>query len=217
MKIFIDTAKIEEIREAANLGIIKGVTTNPTLIARSGRNQDEVIEEILSIVDGPISSEVKEGSFEEMYSEAKKIVSNSHNENITIKVPLTEAGVKTCKVLSSEGIKVNVTLIFSLSQAILAMEAGATFISPFIGRLEDYTKDPDAGYKLIKDIEEVKKKYGYKSEVIAASIRNVEHIEKAARAGAEIATVPFHVIKEMYVHELTNRGLEIFRNDSKGK
>lgn len=215
MKIFIDTAITSEIKEAASLGIIKGVTTNPSLLAKSGRSLNDVILEILSIVDGPISAEVEESDEESMYNQAHEIVSScNNNPNITIKLPMTEDGVKVCGRLSKEGIKTNVTLIFSVSQALLAMEAGATFISPFMGRMDDYYKDEEAGYELINNINMVKEIYGYKSEIIAASIRNPGHVEKAALAGADIATIPYKVIKEMYVHPLTTAGLEKFKKDS---
>lgn len=218
MKIFVDTAITSEIKEAADLGIISGVTTNPSLLAKSGRTLDEEIKEILTLVDGPISAEVTEGDYESMYKQAHDIVDLSfNNKNITIKLPMTEAGIKVCKKLTDEGIKTNVTLVFSVYQAILAMEAGATFISPFMGRMDDYYSDADsnAGYDLIKKIKEVKDNYGYKSEIIAASIRNVRHVEQAALAGADIATIPLKVIKQMYVHELTSKGLTIFANAAK--
>ncbi len=215
MKIFIDTAITSEIKEAASLGIIKGVTTNPSLLAKSGRTLNDVILEILSIVDGPISAEVEESDDEHMYAQAHQIVEAcNNNPNITIKLPMTPDGVKVCSRLSKEGIKTNVTLIFSVSQALLAMEAGATFISPFMGRMDDYYQDEEAGYELINNINMVKEIYGYKSEIIAASIRNPGHVEKAALAGADIATIPFKVIKEMYIHPLTTSGLEKFRKDS---
>lgn len=215
MKIFIDTAITSEIKEAASLGIIKGVTTNPSLLAKSGRTLNDVILEILSIVDGPISAEVEESDEAHMYAQAHQIVDACNkNPNITIKLPMTEDGVKVCARLSKEGIKTNVTLIFSVPQALLAMEAGATFISPFMGRMDDYYKDEEAGYELINNINMVKEIYGYKSEIIAASIRNPGHVEKAALAGADIATIPFKVIKEMYIHPLTTAGLEKFKKDS---
>lgn len=216
MKIFIDTAITSEIKEAAQLGVIKGVTTNPSLLAKSGRSLNDVITEILSLVDGPISAEVEESSAEDMYAQAHEIVNNCHNNpNITIKLPMTSDGVKVCSMLSKEGIKTNVTLIFSVSQAILAMEAGATFISPFMGRVDDYYHNDHDGFDLIKRIAKVKEIYGYKSEIIAASIRNTTHVEQAALAGADIATIPYKVIKEMYIHPLTTAGLEKFRLDSK--
>jgi len=216
MKIFIDTAITEEIKEAAQLGIISGVTTNPSLMAKSGRTLNDVITEILTLVNGPISAEVEESDAEHMYNQAHDIVKmTNNNPNITIKLPMTPDGVKVCSMLSKEGIMTNVTLIFSVPQAILAMEAGATFISPFMGRMDDFENDPTAGYELISKINEVKNIYGYKSEIIAASVRHVEHVEQAALAGADIATIPYKVIKEMYIHELTTRGLKIFQDAAK--
>lgn len=218
MKIFIDTAITDEIYESAKLGIIKGVTTNPSLLAKSGRTLNDVITEILTIIDGPISAEVNEGDEEDMYQQAHQIVDmTNHNSNITIKLPMTPAGVAVCHRLSLEGIKTNVTLIFSVAQAVLAMEAGATFISPFMGRVDDYYHDNTSGYELVKKIMEVKKIYGYKSEIIAASIRNVNHVEQASLAGADIATIPYRVIKEMYINELTTRGLQIFKDAAQKK
>lgn len=216
MKIFIDTAITSEIKEAADLGIISGVTTNPSLMAKSGRTLNDVISEILSIVDGPISAEVEESDAESMYKQAHEIVKmTKSNPNITIKLPMTKDGVKVCSMLSKENIKTNVTLVFTVSQAILAMEAGATFISPFMGRMDDYFEDSNSGFELIKKINEVKKNYGYKSQIIAASIRHSKHVEQAALAGADIATIPFKVIKEMYEHALTKKGLQIFADAAK--
>lgn len=218
MKIFIDTAITEEIYESAKLGIIKGVTTNPSLLAKSGRTLNDVITEILTIIDGPISAEVNEGDEEDMYQQAHRIVDmTNNNPNITIKLPMTPDGVAVCHRLSLEGIKTNVTLIFSVAQAVLAMEAGATFISPFMGRVDDYYHDHTSGFELVKKIMEVKKIYGYKSEIIAASIRNINHVEQASLAGADIATIPYKVIKEMYINELTTRGLQIFKDAAQKK
>ena len=214
MKLFIDTAITEEIREAASYGIISGVTTNPSLLAKSGRKLEDVIEEITTLVNGPISAEVTEADADTMYNQAKQIVKEINNENITIKLPMTIDGIKVCKKLSSEGIKTNVTLIFSLPQAILAMEAGATFISPFMGRMDDYYDDTEAGYRLIEEISQVKEKYSYSSKIIAASIRNVNHVKQAALANADIATIPYKVLLEMYHHPLTKSGLEKFKLDS---
>ena len=216
MKIFIDTAITSEIKESAELGIISGVTTNPSLLAKSGKNLNDVITEILSIVDGSISAEVEESDEAHMYSQAHEIVQlTKNNPNITIKLPMTADGIKVCSKLAKEKIKTNVTLVFTVSQAILAMEAGATFISPFMGRMDDYFEENDSGFKLIKKINEVKKNYGYNSAIIAASIRHTKHVEQAALAGADIATIPYKVIKEMYFHELTKRGLNIFSEASK--
>ena len=216
MKIFIDTAIVEEIKEASQYGIISGVTTNPSLIAKSNRKVEDVIKEILTIVDGPISCEVNESDYMSMYNQAHEIVKMANNPNITIKLPMTIDGIKTCKMLVSEGIKTNVTLIFSVSQALLAMEAGATFISPFMGRIDDYLpNEVNPGAKLIEEINKVKNMYGYKSKIIAASIRHVNHVEQACLAGADIATIPFKVIKQLYEHELTTRGLKIFLEANK--
>ncbi len=216
MKLFIDTAINEEIRKANETGIISGVTTNPSLMAKSGRKLDDVISEILTVVEGPVSAEVAEADADTMYEEAHRIVDTVHrNPWITIKLPMTEDGIKVCKRLSDEGIKTNVTLVFSVSQALLAMEAGATFISPFMGRLDDYDHQDEAGFELIRKIRQVKKEYGYTSQIIAASIRNPRHVEQAALAGADIATIPYRVLQEMYHHELTDRGLKIFKEAQK--
>ena len=216
MKLFIDTAITEEIAAAAELGVISGVTTNPSLLAKSGRTLNDVITEILSLVNGPVSAEVEESSAENMYRQAHELVNSvNFNPNITIKLPMTEDGIKVCRKLSSEGIMTNVTLVFSVPQALLAMEAGAEFISPFMGRMDDNYADAESGFKLIKKIAEVKRIYGYKSKIIAASIRHTAHVEQAALAGADIATIPFKVIKQMYCHELTENGLKIFRDASK--
>lgn len=214
MKLFIDTANVEEIKNASKLGIISGVTTNPSLLAKTGRQLDEVIEEITSLVDGPISAEVTEADADTMYNQAHDLVNEIKSDKLTIKLPMTEEGIKVCKRLSKEGIKTNVTLIFSLPQAILAMEAGATFISPFMGRMDDYYDDTEAGYRLIEEISQVKEKYSYSSKIIAASIRNVSHVKQAALANADIATIPYKVLLEMYHHPLTKSGLEKFKLDS---
>ena len=216
MKIFIDTAITEEIKKASELGIISGVTTNPSLLKKSGRSLNDVIQEILTLVKGPVSAEVKEDNAENMYKQAIELVEMTNNcPYITIKLPMTQEGIKVCKKLSDEGIKTNVTLIFSVSQAILAMEAGATFISPFMGRMDDFYKNDEAGFELIKKIKQVKDEYGYQSKIIAASIRNVNHVEQASLAGSDIATIPYKVIEEMFNHELTTRGLQIFKDAEK--
>lgn len=214
MKLFIDTANVEEIKNASKLGIISGVTTNPSLLAKTGRKLDEVIEEITSLVDGPISAEVTEADADTMYNQAHDLVNEIKSDKLTIKLPMTDEGIKVCKRLSKEGIKTNVTLIFSLPQAILAMEAGATFISPFMGRMDDYYDDAEAGYRLIEEISQVKEKYSYSSKIIAASVRNVNHVKQAALANADIATIPYKVLLEMYHHPLTKSGLEKFKLDS---
>jgi len=213
MKLFIDSANINEIQEVSTFGIIEGVTTNPSLIAREGRKIEEVIQEITNLIDGPISAEVKEASAEEMVNEAF-IFARMH-PNITIKLPMTLEGIKATKVLSSHNIKTNVTLVFSVPQALMAAKAGATFVSPFLGRLDDLTKDPEAGYRLLEDIRYAFDNYGIETEIIAASIRHPEHVRQAALAGADIATIPYKVIHAMVKHELTDKGLEIFRNAQK--
>ncbi|MFZ5943957.1 MAG: fructose-6-phosphate aldolase [Bacillota bacterium] len=208
MKLFIDTANVDEIREAAELGVICGVTTNPTLIAREGRNFKEVISEITKIVDGPISAEVIGLTKEEMVSEAKELV--KIHKNIVIKIPLIPEGLKAIKVLTSLGIKTNATLIFSLNQAILAANAGATFVSPFIGRLDDIGQD---GMDLIADICQVFSNYNYHTEIIAASVRDPIHAAEVAKLGAHIATVPYKLIMQMSKHPLTDAGVEGFLKD----
>ncbi len=213
MKLFIDSAIIEEIESASKLGVISGATTNPSLLKKSGKTLQEVIKNILMLIDGPISAEVSESDEETMLNQALQIVEMANNENITIKLPMTEDGLKVCKKLSQKNIKTNVTLVFSLSQAILAMEAGATFISPFMGRLDDLNGNNTSGYDLIKKISEYKKISGKKTQIIAASIRNINHVEQASLAGADIATIPFKVIKELYNHELTTKGLKKFKED----
>ncbi|WP_027631410.1 fructose-6-phosphate aldolase [Clostridium hydrogeniformans] len=211
MKLFIDTAITEEIINANHMGVICGVTTNPSLIAKSGRDFKEVIKEITSIVDGPISAEVISLKSEEMVEEALELV--KIHENIVIKLPMTEEGLKTTKILSSKGIKTNVTLIFSAAQALLAARAGATFVSPFLGRLDDIGMD---GMNLIEEIVDIFDVHGIETEIIAASIRNPIHVTRAARIGAHIATVPYKVIREMTKHPLTDIGIEKFLKDWEG-
>ncbi|MBO1265255.1 fructose-6-phosphate aldolase [Proteiniclasticum sp. SCR006] len=211
MKYFIDTANVEEIRKAAELGIIDGVTTNPSLIAKEGRVFEEVIKEITEIVDGPISAEVVSLDAEGMVKEADELV--KIHENIVIKVPMTAEGLKATSMLSSKGIKVNVTLIFSATQALAAAKAGAAFVSPFAGRLDDIGAD---GMALIEEIMYIFKSYGVRAEVIAASIRNRNHLTQAAMAGADIATIPFKVIMDSLKHPLTDQGIEKFLKDWEG-
>ena len=203
MRLFIDTANLDEIKEAASWGVVSGVTTNPSLIAKEGRDLKEVITEITSLVDGPISAEVNEGKALEL----AKI-----HKNIVIKLPMTMEGIKACKALTDKGIKTNVTLIFSVHQALIACEAGATYISPFMGRMDDIGLDST---KLIEDISQLILNYRYDTQIIAASIRNVSHIETAALAGADIATIPFKVMAKMVEHPLTTAGLKIFADASK--
>lgn len=208
MKFFLDTAEIDDIRDLAKSGIIDGVTTNPSLIKKSGRDFIEVIKEIADIIDGPISAETIATDTETMLKEAKKLVAIS--KNITIKVPMTADGLKTCKALTDEGIMVNVTLCFSANQALLAAKAGATFISPFVGRLDDIDED---GMELIEDIRIIYDNYGFDTQILVASIRTVEHVQRSALIGADVVTVPPSIIRELYNHPLTDKGLEAFLKD----
>ncbi len=208
MKYFLDTANVNDIREAASLGIIDGVTTNPSLIAKEGRVFEEVIAEIVEIVDGPISAEVISLEAEGMIDEALKLV--KIHENVTIKVPMTPEGLKATKYLSDKGIKVNVTLVFSATQALAAAKAGAAFVSPFIGRLDDIGHD---GMILVEEIMDIFNAYGIQTEVIVASIRNRAHLKRAALAGADIATIPFKVLMDSLKHPLTDKGIEKFLAD----
>jgi transaldolase len=210
MKFFIDTAEVEEIRSANDMGIICGVTTNPSLIAKSGRDFSAVIQEIASIVDGPISGEVKATSTtaDEMILEGRAIA--AIHPNMVVKVPMTEEGLKACKVLSAEGIKVNMTLIFSANQALLAARAGASYVSPFIGRIDDISM---SGMDLIRNIAEILSYTDLQTEIIAASVRNPVHVTECALAGADIATVPYKVLIQMIHHPLTDAGIEKFRKD----
>lgn len=210
MKFFIDTAKVEDIKKANDMGVICGVTTNPSLIAKEGRNFEEVIKEIASIVDGPISGEVKATTVdaETMIKEGREIA--ALHPNMVVKIPMTVEGLKATKVLSSEGIKTNVTLIFSVPQALLAARAGATYVSPFLGRLDDISTP---GIQLIQDIAEIFQIYDLETEIICASVRNPIHIIDCALAGADIATVPYGVIEQMTKHPLTDQGIEKFKAD----
>lgn len=211
MKIFIDTANIEEIKRANEMGVICGVTTNPSLIAREGRDFKQVVKEICDIVDGPISAEVISLEAKGMLEEAYDLV--KIHKNIVIKLPMTEEGLKACSALTKDGIKTNVTLIFTPSQALLAARAGATYVSPFLGRLDDVGVD---GIELIKEIVEIFDKHAIKSEIIGASIRNPLHAKEAAKAGAHIGTLPFGTIKAMLLHPLTDAGIERFLKDWEG-
>lgn len=211
MKFFIDTAKVEDIKRANDMGVICGVTTNPSLIAKEGRDFQEVIKEITTIVDGPISGEVKATTTdaEGMIAEGREIA--KIHKNMVVKIPMTEEGLKATKVLSSEGIKTNVTLIFSANQALLAARAGASYVSPFLGRLDDISV---AGVNLIKEIVEIfAASKDIDTEIIAASVRNPIHVTDCAMAGADIATVPFNVIEQMVKHPLTTVGIEKFQQD----
>ena len=196
MKLFIDTANVDDIRKANDMGVISGVTTNPSLIAKEGRDFAEVIKEITSIVDGPMIAEGRE-------------IAKIH-KNMVVKIPMTVEGLKAVKVLSKEGIKTNVTLIFTANQALLAAEAGATYVSPFLGRLDDIST---TGMDLIDEIVTIFENYGYETEIIAASIRNPIHVKDAALAGADIATIPYSVIETMTKHPLTDAGIKKFQDD----
>ena len=208
MKLFIDTANVNEIKEAAALGVVCGVTTNPSLIAKEGRDFIETIKEITTIVDGPISAEVVAPDAEGMVKEAEKLA--SLHKNIVIKIPVTAEGLKAVKILSSKGIKTNVTLIFSAAQALLAARAGATYVSPFVGRLDDISSN---GIALIADIAEIFAIHDIKCEIISASIRSPQSVIDSAKAGAHIATVPYKVIKQMLAHPLTDSGIDRFMKD----
>ncbi|MQQ09373.1 fructose-6-phosphate aldolase [Epibacterium sp. SM1979] len=210
MKFFVDTAEIDAIAELNDLGMVDGVTTNPSLIKKSGRDIIEVTKEICDLVTGPVSAEVTAVDAETMIAEGRKLLEIA--ENITVKVPLTWDGLKACKTLSDDGHKVNVTLCFSANQALLAAKAGATFISPFIGRLDDINLD---GMELIEDIRTVYDNYGFETEILAASIRSVNHILDSARIGADVITAPPAVIKAMVNHPLTDKGLAAFLADIK--
>lgn len=212
MKIFIDTANIDEIRDAVKLGVIDGVTTNPSLIAKEGRKLEDVISEICSLVDGPISGEVKAttSNWQDMVEEGKEIA--KLHKNMVVKIPMTKDGLIATKELSKLSIKTNVTLIFSVNQALLAAKAGATYVSPFVGRLDDISED---GVALIYDIADVFANYNISTEIIAASIRNPLHVVECAKAGADIATIPYKVIMQMTKHPLTDQGIEKFINDYK--
>ncbi|MDD5553651.1 MAG: fructose-6-phosphate aldolase [Candidatus Omnitrophica bacterium] len=208
MKIFIDTANIKEKKEAAALGVIDGVTTNPTLIAKENRKAGEILKEICSVVEGPVSAEVIGLRSEEMVNEAAELVKIA--KNIVIKIPLIREGLKAVKILNAKGIKSNVTLCFSPSQALLAAKAGAGYISPFIGRLDDISQK---GMDLIRDIKQIYSNYGFKTEIIVASVRNPMHVVEAAKIGADIATVPFPVIEQLLKHPLTDSGIQRFLED----
>jgi transaldolase len=208
MKIFIDTANIDEIRDAASMGVVYGVTTNPSLIAKEGKKFEDVIAEICTIVDGPISAEVISLEAPKMVEEAKELV--KIHKNVVIKLPMTKEGLKACKQLTDMGIKTNVTLVFTANQALLAARAGATYVSPFLGRLDDIGVD---GVGLIKEIAEIFDIHGIQTEIIAASIRNPLHAKEAAKAGAHIGTIPYGVLMKMTEHPLTDAGIERFLKD----
>ncbi|MBC1803017.1 fructose-6-phosphate aldolase [Listeria booriae] len=208
MKFFIDTANVEEIRKANRMGFIAGVTTNPSLIAKEGRDFNQVIQEITSIVDGPISGEVVSLEAEKMIEEGREIA--KIHPNMVVKIPMTGEGMAAVAVLNKEGIKTNVTLVFSAAQALLAARAGATYVSPFLGRLDDIGSD---GLILIRDIAEIFKVHGIETEIISASVRHPIHVIECARAGADIATVPYKVFEQTLKHPLTDSGIEKFLAD----
>jgi transaldolase len=210
MKFFVDTADVPEIREVASTGLLDGVTTNPSLVAKSGRDFREVIKEICSIVEGPVSAEVTALEADSMISEGQSLAKIA--ANVAVKVPLTWDGLKACRVLAQSGLKVNVTLCFNANQALLAAKAGAAFISPFIGRLDDTGQD---GMELISEIRQIYDNYDFDTEILAASIRSVNHVKYAALAGADIATVPVAVMKALVKHPLTDKGIESFLADWK--
>lgn len=208
MKIFIDTANLAQIKEAASYGLLDGVTTNPSLVAKEGKNFKQLLQEIVEIVDGPISAEVVASDYNGIIKEANELA--KIHENIVVKVPLIKDGIKAVKKLTEEDIKTNVTLCFSASQAILAAKAGATYISPFVGRLDDISFN---GMDLIKQIVEIYKNYNYKTQILVASIRHPLHVVEAALMGAHVCTMPFDVIEKLFNHPLTSIGLEKFLKD----
>jgi transaldolase len=209
MKFFLDTANIDEIRQAASWGILDGVTTNPTLVSREGKvDFKQRIKEICEVVKGPVSAEVVATDYEGMVNEAMELAKIA--ENVTVKIPMTKDGVKAVSTLSKKGVKTNVTLVFSANQALIAAKAGATFVSPFVGRLDDIGND---GMTVLNDILEIFRIYDIKTEVIAASIRHPEHVRQAALMGAHIATIPFKILNMMFDHPLTDKGIERFLKD----
>jgi transaldolase len=208
MRFFLDTANIEHIKEANEMGVICGVTTNPSLVAKEGRDFNEVIKEITEIVDGPISGEVISEDALGMIKEGREIA--AIHKNMIVKIPMTAEGLKATKVLSKEGIKTNVTLIFSVTQALLAANAGATYVSPFLGRIDDISMD---GMELVRNIADIFAIHGIQTEIIAASVRNPIHVIQAAQAGADISTIPYSLVLQMIKHPLTDQGLEKFKAD----
>ena len=210
MKLFIDTANVEDIRRANDLGVICGVTTNPSLIAKEGRDFVEVVKEIAEIVDGPISAEVISAEADKMVTEALELYRTINNKNLVIKIPMCAEGLKATKQLAAMGIKTNVTLIFSTAQALLAAKAGATYVSPFVGRLDDIGFE---GIDLVEDIVKIFRNYAIKTEIISASIRSSNHVIEVARVGSDIATVPYKIIESMIQHPLTVSGIQRFLDD----
>ena len=208
MKFFIDTANIDEIKEASKMGMVDGVTTNPSLISKEGRDFEDVIKEICEIVDGPISAEVISTDAEGMVKEARHLA--GIHDNIVVKIPMTVDGLKATRTLTGEGIKTNVTLVFSPLQALMAAKAGATYVSPFVGRLDDLSHE---GLLLVEQIVEIYSNYGYDTQIIVASVRNPLHVLDAAMMGADIATIPFNVLGKLAAHPLTDKGLKSFLDD----
>ena len=208
MKFFVDTAEIKDITELNDYGLLDGVTTNPSLIAKSGRDFKEVIAEICALVEGPVSAEVASMEYDGMVAEGEHLAKIA--KNVVIKLPLTLPGLKACRYFTQKGIKTNVTLCFTANQALLAAKAGATYISPFLGRLDDINID---GMDLIRDIREIYDNYGFETQILAASIRSANHVKEAALAGADVATIPPNVIKGLANHVLTDKGLEQFAKD----
>lgn len=208
MKFFIDTGIVDEIKEAAKWGIVDGVTTNPSLIAQSGRTQTEVIKEICELIDGPVSAEVISTKAAEMIKEAGEL--SKIHKNVIIKLPMTEDGIIALKALSAKGVKTNLTLIFSANQALLAAKNGATYVSPFIGRLDDIGQD---GFTLIEEIRTIFDNYGFETQILAASIRHTMHVHQCAMIGADVGTMPFKVMKQLFRHPLTDKGLDAFLAD----
>ena len=208
MKIFIDTANLDQIKEINSWGILDGVTTNPTLVAKEGCDFETRVRDICQVVDGPISAEAVSMEAEGMIKEARQL--SKIHKNIIVKIPMTSEGLKAVKVLSKEGIKTNVTLVFSANQALLAAKAGATYVSPFVGRLDDISHD---GMALVRDIVTIFRNYGFKAQVIAASMRHPVHVTEAALAGAHVATIPYDVLKKMLKHNLTDEGIQKFLKD----
>ncbi len=208
MKIFLDTANIDEIRQGVEWGIVDGVTTNPTLISKEGADFEKRVKEICELVQGPVSAEVISLKWDEMVEEARKLA--SIDDHVVVKIPMTPDGIKAVKILSTEGIKTNVTLVFSANQALLAAKAGATYVSPFIGRIDDNGND---GLRLLEEIMQIYTNYGFETEIIAASVRHPMHVVEAAMIGVDIATIPFEVLKKMFLHPLTDVGIKRFLQD----
>ena len=212
MKFFLDTANLDEIRDAASIGILDGVTTNPTLVSKQGEQQGfkQLVKEICEIVDGPVSAEVISTDIERMLEEARDLA--KIHPHVVVKMPLTEDGIRATKIVSDEGIKVNVTLVFSSSQALIAAKAGATYVSPFVGRLDDIS---EIGMNIVKDIVDIYKNYDFNTQVLVASIRHPVHVVEAGKAGAHVSTMPYKVFKQLLKHPLTDTGLERFLSDWK--